>query len=145
YTVNGKTVQAYDYSNFEASGTYGLSGVGLYLFADPNRLLAVSTLDGGTILEWFDKEEFVLIAEEDSPGVKLNDRVVDVAYDHTRNAAYAVDTAFHRLHVIDLGANAVTNTVQLPHKPLGVTISEDGTKLYVVNHDENALITELDA
>jgi hypothetical protein len=79
-----------------------------------------------------------------APGIQLDGRVVDIAYDSAHQKAYAIDEAFNNLYVIDLQTQTVANTVKLPYRPSGLTLSEDGTSsLFIVNDDLNNLVTEV--
>lgn len=143
YTAKNNAVQVYNYSNFNKSGLYHLDGTAKNVFNDTDRLIAVSTLAGKNIVEIVEKNSIEAIAPVAVSGVQLDGRVVDIAYDSVNKKAYAIDEAFRNLSVVDLQTQTIVNTVKLPYRPSGLTISEDGSSLFIVNDDLNKLITEV--
>ena len=147
YEASGNAVTEYDYSDFEPTGVYPTERGAMFVFQRNDRIIAITKTG-----EWWNPEQFsiekpqyVPYSEDESPGIYLSGSVTDAVYDADRGLVYAVDTAFQRLHVVDLKTNALTRTVQLSYKPMGVSLSEDGSKLYIVNRDERALVSELSA
>ncbi|WP_261303842.1 S-layer homology domain-containing protein [Paenibacillus andongensis] len=143
YTAKNNAIQVYDYTNFNKSGLYHLDGTAKNVFNGTNRLISVSTLDGKNIVEIVEKNSIEAIAPIAVPGVQLDGRVVDIAYDSANKKAYAIDEAFRNLYVVDLQSQTIVKTVKLPYRPAGLTISEDGSSLFIVNDDLNNLITEV--
>ncbi|MDQ0871751.1 hypothetical protein QFZ77_000410 [Paenibacillus sp. V4I3] len=143
YTTKNNEVQVYDYSNFKKNGLYHLDGTAKNVFNDTDRLTAVSTLDGKNIVEIVEKNSIEAIAPVAVSGVQLDGRVVDIAYNSVNKKAYAIDEAFRNLYVVDLQTQTIVNTVKLPYRPSGLTLSEDGSSLFIVNDDLNKLITEV--
>ncbi|KAI7265885.1 hypothetical protein KC345_g8362 [Hortaea werneckii] len=143
YTAKNNAVQAYDYSNFMQDGLFHLDGTAKKLFDGTDHLYAISTLAGKNIIESIDKstEEVVIPAEIN--GIRLGGRVADIAYDYANQRAYAIDEAFNNLYVVDLQKQEVADTVKLPYRPAGITISEDGSSVFIVNDDLNHLVTEV--
>jgi hypothetical protein len=74
----------------------------------------------------------------------FNGIITGIVYDAARGRAYAVDRALNKLYVVDPTGNLVERTVALPYSPDDLCISEDGQKLYIVNHDDSVMVTELD-
>lgn len=143
YTTKNNEVQVYDYSNFKKNGLYHLDGTAKNVFNGTGRLIAVSTLSGKNIVEIVEKNSIEAIAPVAVSGVQLDGRVVDIAYDSVKQKAYAVDEAFRNLYVVDLQTQKIVNTVKLLYRPAGLTISEDGSSLFIVNDDLDMLITEV--
>ncbi|KQX60818.1 S-layer homology domain-containing protein [Paenibacillus sp. Root444D2] len=143
YTAKNNAVQVYDYSNFNKSGLYHLDGTAKNVFNGTDRLIVVSALAGKNIVEIVEKNSIEAITPVTVSGVKLDGRVVDIAYDSVNKKAYAIDEAFRNLYVVDLQTQTIVNTVKLPYRPSGLTISEDRSSLFIVNDDLNNLITEV--
>lgn len=144
YTTNNTIVGVYDYDNFQQSGMYHTDGTGKILFNGNDQIIALSVLGGSNIIEFIDKSSLEQVdAPQEELGVKLGGTIADIAYDLTNHKAYAIDEAFRKLLLIDLATNSVVQTVELTYKPSGLTLSEDGTKLFIVNRDENYLVTEV--
>ncbi|HZG86911.1 S-layer homology domain-containing protein [Paenibacillus sp.] len=145
YTAAGRTITAYRYSNFTPYGQYETEGDAAFVFDSDGDIVAVTSIDGRYAVEIVDEASYAPLPEEEGAGIALDGRIADVVYDAGRNVAYAIDTAFHRLYIVDPASKAVRHTVSLSYKPLGIELSEDGSKLYIVNHDASALVTEMDA
>jgi len=147
YAASGYAVTEYGYSDFEPTGLYPTERTAMFVFQRNDRIIAITKTG-----DWWnsgqysiEKPQYVPYSDDESPGIYLSGNITDTVYDAERGAVYAVDTAFQRLHVVDLKTNALKRTVQLSSKPIGVSLSEDGSKLYIVNRDEQALVTELSA
>jgi hypothetical protein len=143
YAAMDSSVRVYDYRNFKQTGLYHLDGTAKYLFNDADQLFAVTTMAGKNIIEIVEKDSVEPIVPVAAPGIQLDGRVVDIAYDSANQKAYAIDEAFNNLYVVDLQTQTVLNTVKLPYRPSGLTLSEDGTSLFIVNDDLNKLVTEV--
>lgn len=144
YTMNDTMAGVYDYNNFQQLGLHHLDGNGNLLFNSTNQIIALSVFKGKNIMEYIEKSSIEEVASQvDGLGIKLGGTIADVVYDSTNNKAYAIDEAFRKLIMINLTTRLVEKTLELPYKPSGLTISEDGTKLFIVNNDENHLATEV--
>ncbi|AHV95811.1 S-layer domain protein [Paenibacillus sabinae T27] len=143
YTVKNNAVQVYDYSNFKQSGLYHLDGTAKYVFNDTDKLLTISAFAGKNVIEIVEKNTFEAAPPAPVSGIQLDGRVADIAYDPANQKAYAIDEAFNNLYVVDLQTQTVANTVKLPYRPAGLTLSEDGSSLFIVNDDLNQLVTEV--
>ncbi|NJJ41699.1 S-layer homology domain-containing protein [Paenibacillus apii] len=143
YTAKNNAVQVYDYSNFKQTGLYHLDGTAKYVFNDTDKLLTISVFAGKNVIEIVEKNTFEAAPPVPVSGIQLDGRVVDIAYDSANQKAYAIDEAFNNLYVVDLQTQTVSNTVKLPYRPAGLTLSEDGSSLFIVNDDLNQLVTEV--
>ncbi|MEK3687002.1 S-layer homology domain-containing protein [Paenibacillus sp. FSL R10-2736] len=143
YTVQDHLINSYDYSNFSKVETIPVDGAGQRIFDGNNQLLALTTLEGKTILEFADKPTTEEVPPVGTPGIYLGGTVVDAVYDSADTKVYAIDQAFRKLIVVDTASQTVIEKVSLPYKPAGLTVSEDGTKLYIVNKDADNLVTEV--
>jgi hypothetical protein len=143
YTAKNGAVQVYNYLNFKQTDLYHLDGTAKYLFNDTDKLVTISALAGKNIIEIVEKDSIEAIEPVTLPGLKLDGRVVDIAYDSVNQKAYAIDEAFLNLYVIDLQTETVANKVKLPYRPAGLTLSEDGSSIFIVNDDLNQLVTEV--
>ncbi|MDQ0196427.1 S-layer homology domain-containing protein [Paenibacillus wynnii] len=143
YTAMNTNVQVYDYNNFQQTASYHLDGIAKYIYNDTDKLFTISTLAGKNIIEVVEKNTSEATIPVTVPGLKLDGRVVDIAYDSANQKAYAIDEAFNNLYVINLQTQTVAQTVKLPYRPAGLTLSEDGTSIFIVNDDLNKLITEV--
>ncbi|KTD84666.1 S-layer homology domain-containing protein [Paenibacillus etheri] len=143
YTVKDHLINSYDYSNFSKVETIPVDGVGQRIFEGANQLLALTNLEGKTILEFVDKPSSEEVPPVDAPGIYLGGTVVDAVYSSADNKVYAIDQAFKNLIVVDTASQSVIQKISLPYKPAGLTLSEDRTKLYIVNKDASNLVTEL--
>ncbi|WP_375105188.1 S-layer homology domain-containing protein [Paenibacillus sp. RS8] len=143
YTVKDHLINSYDYSNFSKVKTIPVDGAGQRIFDATNQLLALTSLEGKTILEFVDKPSSEEVPPVDAPGIYLGGTVVDAVYDSADNKVYAIDQAFKNLIVVDTASQSVIKKVPLPYKPAGLTLSEDRTKLFIVNKDANNLVTEV--
>ncbi|WP_249897422.1 S-layer homology domain-containing protein [Paenibacillus sp. PK3_47] len=143
FTLNGKSVSSYDYSNFSKVGTMTVDGIGRQIYNGTSQLLALTRIGDSTVLEFVDKPLAEEVPPVDGPGIYLGGTVVDAVYDSANNKVYAVDQAFKNLVVVDTASQSVTQKITLPYKPAGLTLSEDGSKLYIVNKDASYLVTEV--
>ncbi|WP_310832041.1 S-layer homology domain-containing protein [Paenibacillus pedocola] len=143
FTVKGQLINSYDYSDFSKIETIPLEGTGQRIFNGTNQLLALTSLEGKTILEFIDKPSSEVVPPVNTPGIYLGGTVVDAVYDSADNKVYAIDQAFKKLIVVDSESQSIIQKIALPYKPAGITLSEDGTKLYIVNKDANYLVTEV--
>lgn len=143
YTTSNKEVRVYNYENFNQTAMYNTDGNTKGLFNSTDKLIVMSLLNGKNIMEVVEKDSIEIVPPVDMLGVKLEGTIVDVVYDPSNNRAYAIDKAFKNLFVINLSDQSVENTIKLTYTPSGLTLSEDGSKLYIVNDDENFLVTEV--
>lgn len=143
YTTNEDRVSVYNYENFEQIGSYLTDGIPNQLFISTDQLIAVSTLNGKTVLELIDKIDMEPVTPVEQPGIDFDGRIVDTAYDANNDRLYLIDEAFHNLYTVDMVNQTIINTVKLPYRPSGITLSEDGTRLLIVNDDETNLVTEV--
>ncbi|MFE4710685.1 S-layer homology domain-containing protein [Paenibacillus sp. NPDC056722] len=143
YTIKDRLINSYDYSNFSKVDTITLDGAGQRVFDGTNQLLAFTSLEGKTILEFVDKPFAEEVPPVDVPGIYLGGTVVGAVYDSADNKVYAIDQAFKNLIVVDTASKSVIKKVPLPYKPSALTLSEDRTKLYIVNKDAYNLVTEV--
>ncbi|OCT15828.1 hypothetical protein A8709_09370 [Paenibacillus pectinilyticus] len=143
YTASYGSVNAYQYDDFEKYGTYRLDGSSQFLYNSPDQLISVSLIRNNYAIELIKKDAIQIIPPVQHPDIYLHGIVSDIVYDTARQKAYALDEAFHKLYVVNLGTNAVEQTISLSHKPSELTLSEDGSKLYIRNNDANVLVTEI--
>ncbi|MDT3427669.1 hypothetical protein J2Z22_003232 [Paenibacillus forsythiae] len=143
YTTWNSAIQIYDYNNFKQTGFYHLDGAAQYVFNDTDQLFAISALAGKNIIEVVEKNTLEAAPPANVSGIQLDGRVVDIAYDSVNQKAYAIDEAFNNLYVVDLQTQSIADTVKLPYRPAGLTLSEDGYSIFIVNDDLNQLVTEV--
>lgn len=143
YTANNNQVHVYNYENFEQIGKYNTDGSTNALFNSVDQLVAISVLNGNNIIEIIEKSSMETIPPVEYSGIKFDGTIVDVQYDSINGKVYAIDEAFRNLYTVDLASQSIVNTVKLPYKPSSLTLSEDGAKLYIVNDNENNLVTEV--
>lgn len=143
YTANNNQAKVYNYENFEQIGKYNTDGMANSLFNSVDQLVAISVLNGNNIIEIIEKDSIETIPPVEYSGIKFDGTIVDVQIDSLNGKAYAIDEAFRNLYTVDLESQSIVNTFKLPYKPSGLTLSGDGTKLYIVNDDENNLVTEV--
>lgn len=143
YTVKDRLIHSYDYSNFTKVKSIPVDGAGQRIFDGTHQLLVLSRLEGKTVLEFVDKPSAEKVPPVDAPGIYLGGTVVDAVYASNDNKVYAIDQAFHNLIVVDTTSQSITQKIPLPYKPAGLTLSEDGSKLYIVNRDASNLVTEV--
>src|SRR5262249_789210 len=53
--------------------------------------------------------------------------------------AYITTSGSNTVSVIDTATDAVTATISVGHSPLGVAVTQDGSKVYVANTSDNAV------
>lgn len=70
--------------------------------------------------------------------------ITTAKYDSSRNKVYALNKTLNNLFIMDAESNKLEKTIKLSYKPSDLAISEDFSKLYIVNEDENYLVSEYD-
>ena len=75
--------------------------------------------------------------------IEIGGKICGEVYDASRDKAYAVDKEKKQLYIIDLVNKVLEKTVTLTYQPEGLCLSEDGTKIFIVNNDVNYLISEV--
>ncbi|WP_143101105.1 hypothetical protein [Paenibacillus sp. 1_12] len=143
YTVKDKLIGAYQYDNFEQFGKYPTDGLTKSLYSSSNKLFAISTISGRSVIEVVYKNDMQTIPPIVRQGIYLHGAISDIVSGPNGQKAYALDEAFHKLYVVNLVDNTIERTISLTYKPSELTVSEDGTKLYIRNNDENVLVTEI--
>ncbi len=143
YTAKNNQINVYNYDNFEQTGLYHTDGTAAWIFNDTVQILVVSDLNGSNIIEVVEKSSMEAVPPSVSTGVEFDGRIVDVLVNPSNNQMYAIDEAFNNLYTVDLGSQSIINTLKLPYTPSGLGLSEDNTKLYIVNDDEHNLATEI--
>ncbi|WP_158299618.1 S-layer homology domain-containing protein [Paenibacillus antri] len=143
YTAKDKLIGVYDYGSFEQTGQYHTDGTTARLANGTDKLAVVSALNGKSIIEIVEKDAVETLPPVASQGVAFDGIIADIAVDVASNLLYAVDKAFWNLYTVDLESRAIVHTLKLPYRPSGIDLSEDRTKLYIVNDAERQLVTEV--
>ena len=71
----------------------------------------------------------------DLPSIDLGVSINRIIYDTLSNKAYAIDNVHMKLMIIDLEKHILEKTILLSTKPDDLCLSEDSSKLYIVNFD----------
>lgn len=143
FTAKDRLIGAYQYDNFVQLGKYPIDGIAKSLYSNSDKLLAISTIGGNSVVEIIYKNKMQSVPPVVGPGLYLNGVIADIVSAPDGKKAYALDEAFRKLYVINLIDNKIERTISLVYKPSELTLSEDGTKLYIRNNDENVLVTEI--
>ena len=68
----------------------------------------------------------------------------DVVYDNARNQAYVSNRTLNRIDIVSLATQTVTSSIPVGNMPTGMAISPDGSKLLVMQYnDENMGVVDL--
>lgn len=147
-STHENVILAYNYSNFEQLGAISLSGTPKALYLQGGSLLAVIMKnDGKYYLEKINTGNVIHVTGQ-APAkneIKLEGALTDGIFDSARNRIYAVDGVFKNLFIIDAASKLVTNKIKLDYRPSSLCLSEDGSKIFIVNDDEDYLVSEINA
>ncbi|WP_052085707.1 cell wall-binding repeat-containing protein [Clostridium sp. HMP27] len=143
--VEGNKIAEHDYSNFNILKYYTTLGKVDSLFSQNDTLIAVSKNNNNEyFIESILLESSLPIDDNDELHNKYKDIFATVKYDVSRNKAYALDKTLNNLLVMDIKTNKLERTINLLYTPSDLAISEDFSNLYIVNEDENYLVSVYD-
>lgn len=143
--VKDNKIIEYDYTNFNQLKAYSTLGAVDSLFLQNSNLIAVSKDSSNKyFIENVSLAYPQPVSEVDNPFNQNKDTIAAAAYDSGRNKVYALDKTLNNLLVMDAETNQLEKTIKLSYKPSAVVVSEDYSKLYIVNEDENYLASEYD-
>lgn len=147
YTASSdNTINVYDYTDFRLLGKYNTSGSIQNIFVQGDNVVTVTKDTSGKYsINTMPKQNILdgLHLDNPSDGV-IPDNIVSAVYDSSKNKVYAVDSAFKKLFIMDAATDTLEKTIDLQYKPSAITLSEDGTKLYIVNDDTRYLVSKID-
>lgn len=147
YTANSNnTIKVYDYTNFRLLRSYNTYSNIENIFIQGNKIITVTKDDSGAYYINSISKQTVLddVPLDNSPEGIIPDKVISAVYDGSKNKVYAVDSAFNKLLIFDAATDALEKTVDLKYRPSAITLSEDGTKLYIVNDNTKYLVSKID-
>lgn len=143
--VTGNKIIEYDYNSFSQLKYYSTLGAVDSLFFKNNSLIAVSKNSSNKyFIESVSLDSAQAVDEGDNLFNQNKDTIAAAAYDNSRNKVYALDKTLNNLLVMDSETNQLEKTIKLSYKPSALTVSGDSSKLYIVNEDENYLVSEYD-
>ncbi|MDW8800320.1 cell wall-binding repeat-containing protein [Clostridium sp. A1-XYC3] len=147
YTASSENIiSVYDYSNFKLLGKYKTPSNIQNIFAQDNKIITVTKDNAGkyTINTIFKQNILDALSLDNPSEGTIPDKIISAVYDSSRNKVYSVDSAFNKLLIFDAATDALERTVDLKYRPSAITLSEDGTKLYIVNDDTQYLVSKID-
>lgn len=77
----------------------------------------------------------IIFYTKDLPSINLGTAVNRIIFDASLNKAYAIDNTHMKILVVDLSSRILEKEIVLSSKPSDLCLSEDATKLYIVNYD----------
>jgi putative cell wall-binding protein len=147
YTASSdNTINVYDYTDFRLLGKYNTSNTIQNIFVQGNNVVTVTkdTL-GKYSINTMSKQNILDVLHLDNPSDgTIPDNIISAVYDSSKNKVYAVDSAFNKLLIMDAATDTLEKTIDLKYRPSAITLSEDGTKLYIVNDDTRYLVSKID-
>ena len=144
--TNDNRIIKYDYTNFEVIGEYVTERNIKNLFNDKDNLTVIceNEEDNTTFIESISKSLIKQVITPPVEGIRLNGSISSVIFNSSKDKAYAVDKTFNKLLVLDTETKSVIKSLELPYKPLNLCLSDDESRLYIVNDDENYFVSEID-
>lgn len=143
--VKGNKIAVYDYNDFNVLKYYYAPGTVDSLFFQDDDLIAISKDSKNRyFIQSVSLYSPVTISDTDKFYNENKYAVTTAKYDSSRNKVYALNKTLDNLFVMDAETNKLEKTIKLPYKSSNLTISEDFSKLYIVNEDENYLVSEYD-
>ncbi|MBE6066990.1 MAG: hypothetical protein E7211_04690 [Clostridium lundense] len=143
--VKGNKIAVYNYNDFNVLKYYYAPGTVDSLFFQDDDLIAVSKDSKNRyFIQSVSLYSPVTISDADKDYNENKYAVTTAKYDSSRNKVYALNKTLDNLFVMDAETNKLERIIKLPYKPSNLTISEDFSKLYIVNEDENYLASEYD-
>ncbi|WP_186429183.1 cell wall-binding repeat-containing protein [Clostridium sp. BSD9I1] len=143
--IEGNKIAEYDYTNFDILKYYSTLGKVDSLFFQNDSLIAVSKdINNKYFIENISLAYSLPLDESDNLFNKNKYDITTGKYDSSRNKVYALNKTLNNLFVMDAETNKLENTIKLSYKPSDLAISEDFSKLYIVNEDENCLVSIYD-
>ncbi|MHB8773143.1 MAG: CFI-box-CTERM domain-containing protein [Syntrophales bacterium] len=79
------------------------------------------------------------LAFEKVRDIRVGRQPYGIAVDPAGTFAYVTNYEDNTVAKIDLGANAVTQTITVGSKPIGIVVTPDGSKVYVVNNSSGTV------
>jgi len=147
YTASSdNTINVYNYTDFRLLGKYKTSYNIQNMFEHDNKIITVTKDNAGKyIINSILKQSILdgLSLDNPSDGI-IPDKVISAVYDSNKNKVYAVDSAFNKLLIFDAATDTLEKTTDLKYRPSAITLSEDGTELYIVNDDTRYLVSKVD-
>lgn len=135
-------IKAYSYDDFREIGTYNLSENINYLFHKDNNFIAV-TKNYNDFYTIKILNEDILQPTDPNTQPPIVGTMTKPTFNPLTNEAYIIDRTFNTVNVFNCNKNTFTSKYKIPYSASNSCLSEDGTKLYIVNNDSKYLITEL--
>lgn len=143
--IEDNKIAEYDYTNFNILKYHYTLGTVNSLFFRDNNLIALSKdSKNRCFIESIPLNSPAPLSEPDKVFNEEKYAVTNAVYDSSRNKVYALNKNLNNLFVMDAETNKLEKTIKLPYKLSNLAISEDFSKLYIVNEDENYLVSEYD-
>lgn len=143
--IKDNKIAEYDYTNFNILKYHYTLGTVNSLFFRDNNLIALSKdSKNRCFIESIPLNSPAPISESDKVFNEEKYAITNAVYDSSRNKVYALNKTLNNLFVMDAETNKLEKTIKLPYKLSNLAVSEDFSKLYIVNEDENYLVSEYD-
>lgn len=142
FATEDNIISIYSYDEFRFIGEFTLPNTSKFLFEHNNNLLSVySDSENKFYISTIDKNNYVNAGDSHYPALVGN--FIKPVYNPTTNKAYVIDNINKWTYVFDCDKQGFIDRFRLTFTPTTACVSDDGTKLYLLNDDETNLLTEI--